>query len=130
MSSGRDEMLSRGVPDEVAEVWRQEQMDRIRRGLAPLTWQQNPFHPTPMGQVDQLGRDDWARESHLRSFVNDMEAMFTSHKQQTQQLIIGLERQVNDLRSMYDYIYRYHPEVIKEYDVIQRTKERLNVKGE
>jgi len=127
MTSGRDSMLS-GLD----EAWRQAEMERVRRQRFNLPSSEvgtNPFHARPMGQVDQLGKGDWARESHMRSFVKSMEQKFEAHRQQTQQVIERLATEVNDLRSMYDYIYRHHPEVIKEYDVIQRTKERLNVEG-
>jgi hypothetical protein len=130
MSSGRDEMF-----DGLTQAWRQEQMERIRRGLSPQSISDSPFGQIkPMGQVDQLGRGDATQEAHMRSFAKAfakaMEQKFEAHRQQTQQVIERISTEVNDLRSMYDYIYRHHPEVIKEYDVIQRTKERLNVKGE
>lgn len=39
--------------------------------------------------------------------------------------IEGLSEQVSELRRLYDYVYKYHPEVIGEFDVVQRAKERI-----
>ena len=127
MSSGRDEMFS-GLD----EVWRIAELDRLRkqRFNTPQGISDSPFGGVgQLGQVGQRDRGD-VLEHHMRSFAKAMEQKFEAHRQQTQQVIERISTEVNDLRSMYDYIYRHHPEVIKEYDVIQRTKERLNVKGE
>ncbi len=119
MTSGRDEMF-----DGLSKSWRAEELNRLRQ-------QMQAVRPgiTPMGQVDQLTRGGYSPEEHMRSFATAMEQKFEAHRQQTQQVIERIATEVNDLRSMYDYIYRNYPDVIKEYDVIQRTKERLNVKG-
>lgn len=39
--------------------------------------------------------------------------------------IAGIHSQINELRMLYDYVYKYHPEVIGEFDVVQRAKERI-----
>lgn len=39
--------------------------------------------------------------------------------------IAGIQSQLTELRMLYDYVYKYHPEVIGEFDVVQRAKERI-----
>lgn len=116
MALNRPPFIHPSSPSDDQDTWRLEmerkrQMDLLRQQIPPFGSGSQPAMHDMRQVVEQMV------EAEIRRFNAARKAMNAT--------IEGLSKQVLELRTLYDYIYRYHPEVIGEFDVVQRAKERI-----
>lgn len=98
--------------------WRKE-MERRRQ--IDLIRQQQYGGGLPIDVEQIINQIDKAASDKVNAAVDRLD----KERAALREAIAGVQSQLTELRMLYDYVYRYHPEVIGEFDVVQRAKERI-----
>ena len=106
--------------DRIDTSWQRE--EQLRREVEHLRRMYGSSMPM-FGSGSAADTDTF--QQRVMDMVNTEIKRFNEARKLMETTVDNVTKQVAELRMLYDYVYKYHPEVIGEFDVVQRAKERI-----